>query len=303
MSADKILSAADLPLLPPRAKDSHKGDYGRILLIGGSRGMAGAIALAGMAALRSGAGLVRMAVPDRVLDVVAAFEPSLMTRGLPNDVEGRLTLRAVPELANDLEWADVVAIGPGIGRSEELTKLVGELWSQVDKPAVVDADALFALAEIGKHLPTAPAPRVITPHAGEFARLLGEHGKSMSSEANKPAASDWASEYRAIVVLKGPHTFVTDGNQHYENNTGNPGMATGGMGDILTGIIAALIGQKLNPFAAACLGVHIHGLAGDLGAEELGQVSLIASDMLKYLPAAFKTYHSPSENRKPKTEN
>lgn len=289
MSAENV-SLADLPRLPPRDANSHKGDYGRLLIVGGSRGMSGAIALAGMSALRSGAGLVRMAVPDRVLGVVAGFEPSLMTTPLPDDDAGRLSLAAKEALARHLPWADVVALGPGLGRSSELTDLVGALWFEVEHPMVVDADALFALAESEIALTPTAGPRVITPHVGEFTRLLGDEGKKISAKQLSAAAVEWASTNEAIIVLKGPHTLVTDGSRSYTNNTGNPGMATGGTGDILTGVIAALIGQKLEPFAAAALGVHIHGLAGDLAAKELGQVSMIASDLLKYLPYAFKSY-------------
>ncbi len=248
--------------------------------------MAGAIALAGMACLRSGAGLVRMAVPDCILDVVAGFEPGLMTLPLPADSQGRLSFSAAKDLEDNLAWADVVALGPGLGRSPELTKLVAELWAHVERPMVVDADALFALAELGSTLPESAGPRIITPHAGEFARLRGEDSKNSIADV-RVAAAEWGAKHNSIVVLKGPQTLVTDGRQHYENHTGNPGMATGGTGDVLTGVIAALLGQKLEPFFAAALGAHVHGLAGDHGAAELGQVSLIASDLLRFLPTAF----------------
>jgi NAD(P)H-hydrate epimerase len=290
MSSPETVTLADLPRLPPRAADSHKGDYGRILIVGGSRGMSGAIAMAGMSALRSGAGLVRMAVPDRVLDVVAGFEPSLMTTPLPNDAAGRLNHDLRSALNEHLSWADVVALGPGLGRSEELTDVIGTLWHEIDKPMVVDADGLFALSEWQDALPGPGGRRVITPHAGEFTRLLGDEGKKLSKDQLPAAAVEWATKNDAVVVLKGPHTLVTDGGRQYINNTGNPGMATGGTGDILTGVIAALIGQKLEPFVAAAVGVHLHGLAGDLAAKDFGQVSMIASDLLKYLPHAFQSY-------------
>lgn len=275
-----------LPKLPPRAADSHKGDFGRALVVGGSRGMSGAVALAGLAALRGGAGLVTLAVPGSIQDVVASLEPSYMTRSLP-DANGQLSVPAADEVLEMSTACTAIALGPGLGRSAALTELVGHLFHKIQKPMVVDADALFAIAEEPEALAFAEGPRILTPHPGEFARLTGE---TYDDTQRVEAAAEFArSGSNLIVLLKGHRTVVTDGQQFCINPTGNPGMATGGSGDVLTGIITALLCQGLSPFEAARLGAHVHGLAGDLAARELGQISLIASDLIVYLPKAFRS--------------
>jgi NAD(P)H-hydrate epimerase len=278
-----------LPQLPPRRPDAHKGDFGRALLIGGSYGMAGAISLAGMACLRSGAGLVRLAVANHTLPMVAAHDPCYMTTALSCDDGGEFSLpAAIDELLPLTESATCVAIGPGLGRSEVRTQIVQHLYERLTQPMVVDADGLNALAEITQRNGTPPkaaGPRILTPHPGEFSRLA--NAKLVSRDEQIAAAKKLAKEWNVVLVLKGQHSLITDGTQHELNQTGNPGMATGGSGDVLTGIITALICQKLSPFAAAVLGCHVHGLAGDLAAAEIGQVSLIAGDIIRFLPAAF----------------
>ncbi len=279
---------APLPLLPPRRADSHKGDFGRALLIGGSRGMSGAIALAGRAALRSGAGLVTLAIPNCIQDVVASIEPSYMTKGF-TDENGQFMRSATDELIGlALEGATAVALGPGLGRADTLTAFVEGVFGALSTPMVVDADALFALAQRPEALAHPGGPRVLTPHPGEFARLTGEqpaHSDRIEAAA-RLARRD--ANGRTIVVLKGHNTVITDGHHYFINSTGNAGMATGGTGDVLTGIVTALLCQGLAPFDAARLGAHVHGLAGDLATEQLGQVSLIASDLIHYLPKAFR---------------
>jgi ADP-dependent NAD(P)H-hydrate dehydratase len=277
----------ELPHLPPRAPDSHKGDFGRVLLIGGSRGMPGSISLAGMAALRSGAGLVTLAVPAACHSIVAGFEPSYMAAPMPDDSGGRLDAAALPEIRKLIERATVVAIGPGLGQSAEVTELVTTLFREVSAPMVVDADGLNALATRRYSLADHAGPRVLTPHPGEFARLTGKSGPPKD---RIEAATALAAQTSLVVLLKGHGTVITDGARHAINSTGNPGMATGGTGDVLTGIIAALLAQGLGPFEAAQLGAHIHGLAGDLAAAELGEVSLIASDLIRFLSKAFTSY-------------
>lgn len=284
------MTDASLPRLPPRRPDAHKGDFGQALLIGGSRGMAGAIALAGMACLRSGAGLVKLAVPECVLDTVAGFEPSYLTVPLACDRAGRIKLRGQSRIAEFADVSTCVACGPGLGRSKKLTLLVRSLFQSLPWPMVFDADALNALAETDNGLAGAAAPRILTPHPGEFVRLVNTpDGAKSAREEQIVQAQRLAAEYGVIVLLKGHRTIVTDGERTAENTTGNPGMATGGTGDVLTGIITALVCQGLSPFDAAVLGAHVHGLAGDLAAAELGQVSLIASDLLTYLPKAFQS--------------
>jgi len=274
-----------LPTLPPRPPDAHKGTFGTALIIGGSRGMTGAVVLAGMAALRGGTGLVRLAVADRCLETVAGYEPSYMTAGLPDDVDGRISGAAHTRIMELAHSATVVAIGPGLGRSPDLDRLVQRLYKEIALPMVCDADALNALATAREALGQHAGPRILTPHPGEFARLVGQ---DYPAEERAVAAQELAGRCHAVVVLKGHRTFVTDGRRHWHNSTGNPGMATGGSGDSLTGLVTALACQHLEPYDAARLGVYLHGLAGDLAASELGTASLIASDIIKFLPAAMK---------------
>jgi ADP-dependent NAD(P)H-hydrate dehydratase len=290
-----LIDATSTPLitLPPRQADSHKGDYGRVLIVAGSRGMAGAAALTGMATLRSGAGLVTIATPASVQPTVAAFSPCYMTVPLVEDDDGIADFANVMDLATAREAYDVWALGPGLGRSAGVTELVAQLYRDIPRPMVVDADGLSALASAQQRNPRAldqPAgPRVLTPHPGEFARLTGRAANSFKVERAEGAAAlcQRDSSGRTVVVLKGHETVIGDADRYAVNGTGNPGMATGGTGDCLTGLIAALLAQKLAPWDAARLGVHVHGLAGDLAAAELGQVSLVASDIIDYLPAAF----------------
>jgi NAD(P)H-hydrate epimerase len=250
--------------------------------------MSGAVAMAGKAALRSGAGLVTLAVPRGIQDVVASFEPSYMTYGLA-ETEGQVAGSSVEQILKLCDEATAVALGPGLGRSAALTEFVARLYCEINKPLVVDADALFALAQKSGILARPGGPRVITPHPGEFARLTAapyDAARRATAAANL-ARRDSAQS--TVVVLKGHRTVVTDGARVSINETGNPGMATGGTGDVLTGVIVGLLCQGLAPFDAARLGVYVHGLAGDLVAEQLGQVSMMASDLLDYLPGAFRS--------------
>jgi NAD(P)H-hydrate epimerase len=273
-----------LPRLPPRPADAHKGLFGTALLVGGSRGMTGAVALAGMAALRGGAGLVRLAVADSCLEVVAALEPSYMTAPLRADTQGRISAAAYGPIMKLSESATVVALGPGLGRSPDLNALVVRLYRDIARPMVVDADALNALAIHPEALGEGGGPRVLTPHPGEFARLIG---RKLDGPEREAAAVELAARSGVVVVLKGHRTLITDGRRRARNTTGNPGMARGGSGDVLTGLIAALACQGMAVYEAARLGVYLHGLAGDLAAAELGQVSMIASDLVRFLPPAF----------------
>jgi len=284
-----MLPCLPLPRLPPRKVDSHKGDFGRALLVGGSRGMSGAIGLAGMATLRSGAGSVTLAVPDVCLQTVAAFEPSYMTAPLACDEGGRIGHAAEAEIFRLAAVADCVACGPGLSRAPQLTELVARMYEALPQPLVLDADGLNALAALGEACPAAAAPRILTPHPGEFRRLSGEPDSRVPWEDVCRRAVVLAARRGWVLVLKGHRTLVTDGQRVTVNTSGNPGMATGGSGDVLTGIITALVCQGLTPFDAAHLGVYLHGLAGDLAADQLGQVSLIARDLVDYLPQAFQS--------------
>jgi NAD(P)H-hydrate epimerase len=282
-----MATARKLPELPPRAASAHKGDFGRVLVVAGARGMAGAAALAGDAALRSGAGLVTLAVPRSLYPIVAVKVTCCTTHPLPETAAGTLSERAAGTLLDLAQGFDVVALGPGLGRHPGTWRLARRLAAELGKPTVIDADALNALAEAPECLRAAPAPRVLTPHPGEMARLAHSTADEVQTARRKVAAG-FARRYRAVVLLKGHGTVVTDGARVRINATGNPGMATGGAGDVLTGVIAALIAQGLSPFDAALLGAHVHGLAGDLAVKEFGQVSLIATDILNALPTAFK---------------
>lgn len=276
-----------LPKLPPREQASHKGDFGRVLLVGGSAGMAGAISLAGISCLRMGAGLVRLAIPTPIANIVAGFEPSYMTVALPTDDGKTIAIRSYFEIQEQIEWADVVAIGPGLSQSRDLAQMTRSLMTTVTKPMVVDADALNMLSPLDRA--TKPAgPRVLTPHPGELRRLVGKDLATRKSQVT--AAQSLAEDLGVVVLVKGAGTAITDGKSTTLNTTGNPGMATGGSGDVLTGIIAALLAQKFSPIDAAILGAHLHGLAGDLAVAQLGEISLVASDLPRYLPAAILAY-------------
>jgi len=275
-----------LPKLPARPVEGHKGVFGHVLIIAGSRGMSGAAALAGLGALRGGAGLVTVAVPHGIQSIVASIEPSYLTLGLPEDDRGRIAAAARGELEPIVAKYDVLAIGSGWGMSADITSLVRWLYQEVEAPMVLDADALNTLAESPGIFERAGGPRILTPHPGEFGRLIRQETKAVQ-ENREPLAMQFAEEKGVILLLKGAGSIITDGRRVAVNRTGNSGMATGGSGDVLTGLIAALLGQGVSPFEAASLGAHLHGLAGDLAAADLSSAGLIASDLPNYLPRAF----------------
>ncbi len=286
---ETITIVNSVPHLPPRAVNAHKGSFGKVLIVAGSRGMSGAAVLCGSAALRGGAGLVRVATAADVQPCVAAGNPCYMTACLPIEVKHHLLADdAVPIILELAETADVLAVGPGIGLGGKIPEIIEILLVQAKKPLILDADGLNALAKHSTDtLARRTPPTILTPHPGEFARLLGCTVPEVQKNRDEVAVR-FAMERKVVLVLKGHRTIVTDGRRMYRNTTGNPGMATGGSGDVLTGLIAALVAQGLAPFEAAQLGVHIHGKAGDLAAQDKGQVGLIASDLIDYLPLAFK---------------
>jgi NAD(P)H-hydrate epimerase len=249
--------------------------------------MSGAACLAGLGALRGGAGLVYLAVPMGILSIVAGAEPSYLTIPLPEDDQGRISTKARPALEAVSRTVTAVAMGPGWGLSDDLVELARWLYSTVDVPTVVDADALNALAVSGE-LPSSSFPRILTPHPGEFARLTKSDIANIQQNREEMAV-EFARNHGVIVLLKGHHTVVTDGRRIAVNPTGNNGMATGGAGDVLTGLVAALLAQKMPPFEAAQLGAYLHGLAGDLAAEQHSTAGLIASDLPQYLGKAWKS--------------
>ncbi|MHC4424817.1 MAG: NAD(P)H-hydrate dehydratase [Planctomycetota bacterium] len=276
-----------IPKLKPRAADGHKGDYGKVCIIAGSVGMSGAAALAGRAALRAGAGLVRVATPKSVLPIVASIEPSFTTIALPEDSRGRISAKAINTVLEAVGENDAVAFGPGVGISGALRSLLESLLEQEQLRLVIDADGLNNLAGIKNWPDTLKANLILTPHPGEMRRLWSGLLREKLPRDRQQQAAQLAQQTKTIVVLKGAGTVVTDGEKVYVNKTGNPGMATAGSGDVLTGAITALMGQGLSDFDAAVLGIYIHGLAGDIAAEKLGQVGLIATDIAQALGDAF----------------
>jgi ADP-dependent NAD(P)H-hydrate dehydratase len=279
-----------IPVLAPRPSDSHKGTFGKVLIIGGSIGFSGAPALAGKAALRSGAGLVRVAVPQAILPIVASLDPCYTTIPLAEDADGRISSDAAGILAQHAKQNDVVAFGPGVGVSAGIKDVLLGLLSIENLRLVIDADGLNTLALCGgAHgwVEKKKASVILTPHPGEMERLWKSLFRGKMPEDRVAQAAKLAEHTGAVVVLKGAGTVVTDGQAVYVNTTGNPGMATAGAGDVLTGLIAALIGQGLGLFEAAICGVYMHGCAGDIGVKSKGQIGLIATDIIDSLPAVF----------------
>ncbi len=269
-------------IVQPRAVEAHKGEMGRVLLVAGSTGKTGAARLAALAALRSGCGLVTLAIPRACQDVVAGMDPEYLTLGLPDTPHGAIDATAIDEVLQTP--ADVVAVGPGLGTAPETVRFVREVVERRTWPLVLDADGLNAFIDDPGTLQGMDGPDlVITPHPGEMARLVGATGADV--QANRvDVASSFATIHQVIVVLKGHRTLVaTPDGRVFVNPTGNPGMASGGTGDVLTGMIAAWTAQLLDAEAACRLAVYLHGLAGDLAEADEGEVALIATDIVARL--------------------
>lgn len=271
-----------LQILPDRNPDGHKGTFGRILLICGSRGYTGAAALAAMGALRAGAGLVYLAVPESIyaIEAVKLTEPVILPMA---DFDGKLSVEALKDITALIPKMDAVLIGPGIGVGEGTLCVLDAVLREAKCPVVVDADGITLLSKHKDILRGRTYPTVLTPHAGEFARLWGPVGQDRIG-----SAIALAEALGCIVLLKGRGTVVTDGISCYRNPTGNPGMAVGGCGDLLAGILTALLGQGIAPLEATACAAWIHGAAGDLCAADLGQYAMLPSDMLAKLPRLLK---------------
>jgi len=278
----------NIPKLKPRAPDAHKGDFGRVAIIAGSLGMSGAAALAGRASLRAGAGLVRVAVPESILPIVASIEPSFTTVPLSEDSSGKISPKAINTILDIIDENDCLAFGPGIGLSGSVRFVLETLIKQEKLRLLIDADGLNNLSKIKNWPQKKKANLILTPHPGEMKRLWTGLLRQELPPNRREQAVQLAQNTETTVVLKGAGTVVTDGQKAYTNKTGNPGMATAGSGDVLTGVITALAAGGLSNLDAAVLGVYIHGLAGDIAAEKIGQVSLIATDLIEALPKAFK---------------
>ncbi|KAF0240603.1 MAG: yjeF-like protein hydroxyethylthiazole kinase-related [Planctomycetota bacterium] len=275
-----------VPALPARRADAHKGDFGRALIVGGSVGMSGAPMLAAAAALRSGAGLVELAVPWSVYLPAAARLPSALVKPLTETPDGTLDATA-DEMRAVMEPATAVAIGPGMGKTEGALRTLRLLIDSAKSPVVYDADALNILAAKALDLKKLRRDAVLTPHPGEMARLSGRTRDDVQADRRGVAVA-YAKEHGVIVVLKGAQSIVTDGERLFVNSTGSHGLARGGTGDVLAGVAAALLAQKMDPFDAAVLAVHAHGLAGDLAQERLGPTGMTAEDVVEALPEAWK---------------
>jgi len=274
---------------PKRKLDAHKGDFGHALVIAGSAGYTGAAYFTSQAAVLSGAGLVTLAVGRSIYDIMAAKLNEAMVRPFFETSAFSLSLLAEKELLIFADKVNVAAVGPGISQNKETAHLVRNLISKMNKPIVLDADGINAVVGHLDLLKNAKSSLVLTPHPGEMSRLTGKDISEIQNN-RKNIALEFAREYNTILVLKGARTVVAAPNGDvYENQTGNPGMATGGTGDVLTGMIAGFAAQGLDLFTASILGVYFHGLAGDIAVKEKGVLSLLATDLLNRLPEVLKT--------------
>jgi len=277
------------PFLPPRANDANKVTTGRVLVVGGSRSLAGAPAMAGLGALRAGAGLVKIAVPGSIQDLVAGFHPEATTTGLPENPEGGLGTAAIETLRTLVAGWDAVVLGPGAGRHAATLRVVREFALGAQRPLVMDADGLFAWNEQLEALRARSAPVVLTPHEGEAARLLGVTSEAVRTD-REAAAMQIARSSGHVAVLKGPGTLVTDGTRMFRNRTGGPVLASGGTGDVLAGIAGAFLAQMetngLDAFESACLAVHVHGAAADLLAQTIDR-GVLATEIAAAVPRAL----------------
>lgn len=277
-----------LASFPKRQPSANKKDFGHVLVIAGSSGYTGAAYLSSQAVLLSGSGLVTLAVGKSIYSIMAVKLTEVMVRPFFETKDLSLSLLAEKDILNFSQNCDCVAMGPGISQNRETQGLVRSLIGKVEKPVVLDADGLNAIAGHLEILKKTQKPLVLTPHPGEMARLTGKDVPEIQNN-RKDIALSFARQYNIVLVLKGHETIIAAPNgDYYINETGNPGMATGGTGDVLTGMIASFVGQGMEPYDAAIAGVYFHGLAGDLAVKEKGVLSLIATDLLNKLPEVLK---------------
>lgn len=276
------------PLFPKRSPDTHKGNYGRVLILAGSAGFTGAAALTAMGALRSGAGLVTLGIPESLNPIMEVKLTEAMTMPLPETPVHTLSLNALPVIIERINEFDAIAVGPGLSNNKEIYTIVKGVIKNCKKPIVIDADGLNVLAGAAEVLKNAKSPIIITPHPGEMARLMNTTTSEIQGNRIE-IAKKAASELKSIVILKGARSLIAHPDGRLAVNlTGNPGMATGGSGDVLTGILAGLLAQGLSPYDAAVAGVYLHGLAGDFAAKKHSQRGLVAGDILSELPGVLK---------------
>ncbi|MEK6737731.1 MAG: NAD(P)H-hydrate dehydratase [Planctomycetota bacterium] len=281
----------DIPKIQSRKPDTHKGDYGKVFVLAGSCGMTGAACLCSTAALRAGAGIVTLGIPEGLHGIVASKLTCVMTHPLPETPSKSLSELGRQEILDFSRSFDVAAIGPGLSQHPETKKLVQWLLQAMDMPLVLDADGINALADSPEIVDRIKQPVILTPHPGEMARLVGvPSARDVQSKRLEIAGQFVKGRSKVTLVLKGHQTIVMNEEKFFVNTTGNPGMATAGSGDVLTGMIAAFFGQQYTPFEAAQLGVYLHGVAGDVAAREKGEISLIATDILDNLHSAIMGY-------------
>lgn len=280
---------SELSPLPSRSPGSHKGEVGRVLVIAGSAGMTGAGAMSCRAGLRAGAGVVLWAIPKSLNAIGESMVMEVMTLPVPDTPAGAPSMEAREILVEAARETDCVVLGPGLPVAGDTGELMRLLIPEIYPPLILDGGAFSAIGTDVMIIRKRQSPTIITPHPGEMGRITGKTSDEVQAK-RRDFAVKYAKLSGAVVALKGHGTVVTNGKDVYLNGTGNPGMSTAGSGDILCGVVAALVGQGLAPFEAAKLGVHLHGLAGDLGAAELGVHGLMASDIIEKLPAAFLAY-------------
>lgn len=273
--------------LRKRKADTHKGDYGHVLVLGASEGLCGSVCLCAEASLRIGAGKVSVAIPASLEPIIQAKLTEAVTIALSQTARKSISCRALGTLRRRIESVEAAAVGMGASSIPETAACIREIVTTVEKPMVVDADGINAFAGKAALLRKRKSSLVLTPHLKEFSRLTGTTVACIKKHRKK-LAKEFALQYNLILVLKGHRTIVTDGRLFFENSTGNPGMATAGSGDVLSGIIAGMIAQKVPLYEAACAGVYLHGLAGDIAAREKTEISLIASDIIGKIPEAIK---------------
>jgi NAD(P)H-hydrate epimerase len=284
--SDPLIEIETVPLPPERRADDHKGRFGHLLVLAGSPRMTGAALLACRAGLRGGAGLVTLGVPAAVHPLIAPAMLDCMSLPLPGTASGAFARDAIQPTLDFVGGVEAVVLGPGITTEDQTVEFATRVAQRARTPLVLDADGLNCLAKVPSSLRAAGGPRILTPHPGEAARLLPAKVPEVQAD-RVGAARELSGKFGAVVALKGAGTVVTDGTRVYTNDTGNPGMATGGSGDVLTGLLGGLLAQGMEPFDAAVLAVHLHGLAGDLAARKVGMVSLVASDLLDAIGPAL----------------
>jgi NAD(P)H-hydrate epimerase len=272
-----------------RQPNTNKGDYGKIVIVSGSYGMAGASFLCCKGAYKSGAGLVYLCIPRSIYPILGTKLTCTVVHPVDETPQGTFSQTSYNQIIKVAQRCDVIAIGPGITTHNQTKMLVKDLIRNLQIPIVIDADGLNSISDKPEILKEARSDIIITPHPGELSRLIKTSIPEIQ-KAREKFAKDTAKRFGVITVLKGYKTVVSDGKRVFINTTGNPGMASGGSGDVLTGMIAGLIGQGYPLFESACTGVYLHGLAGDLAAKKYGEISMIATDILEFLPEAFKVY-------------